>query len=129
GIGTTSPTQKLDINGSVNIGGSLSIGSTYLVTNLNADYLDGQHSSYFVNIGQTGSFITTLNNGVGISISGSGVGRTIALANTSVTAGSYGAGSSIPTFTVDAQGRLTSAGSVANIGTTYSAGSGLTLLS
>ncbi|PIV07694.1 hypothetical protein COS53_01055, partial [Candidatus Shapirobacteria bacterium CG03_land_8_20_14_0_80_35_14] len=70
GIGTTSPTQKLDVNGSVNIGGSLSIGSTYLVTNLNADYLDGLHSS---------SFIQNITAGVGINLSGTSIGKTIAV--------------------------------------------------
>jgi hypothetical protein len=87
GIGTTDPTQKLDVNGSVNIGGSLavgtnfsvgasfiSVGSSNIVTNLNADLLDGKHGSSYLQIGGTGYFNTALNGLQAIGNTGVGLG-------------------------------------------------------
>ena len=51
-----------------------------------------------------------ISGGTGLSSTASGSTITLNLDNTSVTAGSYGSSSEVPTFTVDAQGRLTAAG-------------------
>ena len=53
--------------------------------------------------------IESVSAGVGLSGGGTSGAVTLDLANTTVTAGSYGAANSVSTFTVDAQGRLTNA--------------------
>lgn len=63
--------------------------------------------------------IESVTAGTGLSGGGASGAVTLDLANTTVTAGSYGAAGTVSTFTVDAQGRLTAA-SNANISITAS---------
>jgi len=55
----------------------------------------------------------TIAGGTGLSSVGSGNSLTLNLDDTAVTAGDYGDATNIPSFTVDAQGRITSASNVA----------------
>lgn len=85
-------------------------------------YVDNSTLDFIVDGGGTGSVNLldsdlTLAGGTGITSSVSGETVTFTLDNTAVTAGSYGSSSAVPTFTVDAQGRLTAAGT-ASISTT-----------
>lgn len=115
-LGSSNIWTGLQTFGNISIGGTfLSVGSTNLVSNLNANYLNGVSGSSYVNIGQTGNYITTLNNGNGINITGSGSYRSV--------------GVSSPTCAGTDKLQWNGSNFIcsADIGSTYSAGSGLSL--
>ena len=90
------------------------------------NYVDGQITSTgdLSITGDTGSDTVNLldssldfSGGTGITTAVTNNDVTIDLDNTAVTPGSYGSSTAIPTFTVDAQGRLTAASTTAIAGT------------
>lgn len=88
--------------------------------------------------GNASGTVTQINTGTGLTGGPITTSGTVSIANTTVTAASYGDGANVATFTVNAQGQITAAAnaainiSVANVSgavvntTTITAGTGLT---
>jgi hypothetical protein len=91
----------------INVGGLTNTAGTLLSANNLSDV--ASTSTSLTNLGGV-STARTISAGTGLSGGGDlTVDRTLSLANTSVTAGSYGSSTQVAALTVDAQGRLTAA--------------------
>lgn len=107
GLGTTSPGARLHVEGQIKITGGVPGAGKVLTSDASG------LATWETPSGGGGGGITEVSAGVGLTGGGTSGTVTLALNSTSVSPGSYGSGNQIPTFSVDSQGRLTSASNVA----------------
>jgi hypothetical protein len=127
GVGTQGDYYVVNIAGSTNLDGitDWQVGDWAIFNGSVWQKVDNTDAVSSVN-GQVGTVVLTAANvnavadtatiTAGTGLTGGGTlasNTTVSLANTAVSAGSYGNATSVATFTVDAQGRLTNASNVA----------------